>query len=105
MGIAPSLLYPTSTRTSLEPTWTTRPRTTSPSSNPVTPCDTRPPSVPRPRRRPPRAVRRGNALGRSSYHPFLPSLLFASNCRYRRPARARTVGAAVLEPRDRLHHL
>src|SRR5262245_3861433 len=37
MGIAPSLLYPTSTRTSLEPMWTTRPRTTSPSSNSVTP--------------------------------------------------------------------
>src|SRR5687768_3406300 len=33
MGIEPSLLYPTSTSTSLVPTWTTRPRTTSPSSN------------------------------------------------------------------------
>src|SRR5688572_25798680 len=33
MGIEPSLLYPTSTSTSLLPTWTTRPRTTSPSSN------------------------------------------------------------------------
>src|SRR5690349_6994693 len=38
MGIAPSLLYPTSTRTSPVPTWTTRPCTTSPSSNSLLPA-------------------------------------------------------------------
>src|SRR5213594_3088455 len=105
IGMAPSLLYPTSTSTSLEPTWTTRPRTTSPSSNSVTPVPYQssirssaasPPSP----RGPPRVC-----FGSFIMPPVPPVLLFAST-RVRLGLRsAGTARGAVAQPRDRLHHL
>src|SRR4029453_3335303 len=107
MGIAPSLLYPTSTSTSLEPTWPTRPRTTSPSSNSVTPLRyqssirSSAASPPSPRGAP--RYCRGSSF---FMPPVPPVILFASTCVRLRPALARAArGGAVPKPRDRLHHL
>src|SRR6266446_3229274 len=107
--MAPSLLYPTSTRTSLEPMWTTRPRTTSPSSNSVTPVSyqssmrssaTSPPSP----RGPPRCCR-----GSSFFIPPVPPVILFARTAYDsnrlRPALAGAGNHTVPEPRNGVHHL
>src|SRR6266849_8245707 len=109
IGIAPSLLWPTSTRTSLEPMWTTRPRTTSPSSNSVTPLSyqssmrSSAPSPPSPFG-PPRCCR-----GSSFFIPPVPPVILFARTAYdsdrSRPALAVAGTDTVPEPRNGVHHL
>src|SRR5712692_5353075 len=121
MGMAPSLLYPTSTSTSPLPTCTTRPRTTSPSSNSLVTLSPYQSSIrssaassPPPRRGSPRTLRGSsvfilpvppiNEFGRSSGSSHThPADCSTSVTRDRRP---RVRGArGVTEARDRRHHL